>query len=96
MIIKNFGHRYLKNLLASFVVIILLTDGAIKNDWNNIILEIIQEIVNGMLFIILFFFKNNKTYSIEWVPYRWPLGTYFELFKKILSNFVLWIRLYVY
>ena len=58
IITKNFGHRYLKNLLASFVVIILLIDGAIKSDWNNIIAEIIQEIVNGRLFIILNFIQK--------------------------------------
>ena len=55
IIIKNFGHIYLKNLLASFVVIILLVDGAIKNDWNNIMLEIIQEIENGRFSVILNF-----------------------------------------
>jgi len=58
IIIKNFGHRYLKNLLASFLLIILLIDGAIKNDWNNIIAVIIQEIVKGILFTTLIFLQK--------------------------------------
>lgn len=58
IIIKNFGHRCLKNLLASFLLIILLIDGAIKNDWNNIIAVIIQEIVKGILFTTLTFLQK--------------------------------------
>ena len=41
---KNLGHIYLKKILASFWFIILLIDGAINDDWNNIIPIIIAEL----------------------------------------------------
>lgn len=41
---KNLGHIYLKKILASFWFIILLIDGAIKQDWNKITPIIIAEL----------------------------------------------------
>ena len=53
---KNLGQRNLKSRLACLLLISLLIDGAIKNDWNKIIDEITDEIIKGKYFNIIFKF----------------------------------------
>ena len=51
---------YLNKTAASFLLINLLIDGAIKKDWNKITPQIIPEARKGKLWVIAISFLNKK------------------------------------
>ena len=57
------GQIYLKKILESWVLIILLTAGATKIDWNKIIPIITPENINGKLFTAQIY-KREKISAI--------------------------------
>ena len=72
IIIKNFGQRYLKYILASWVVNSLFIEGAIINDWYKII-PIMQADINIGKFlkiVIIWFYMLSselKVEKFEWI-----------------------------